>query len=533
MILIVDDRPENIFSLKKLLELNQFAVDTASSGEDALRKILRNTYFLIILDVQMPGMDGFEVAEAVTGYSKSKDIPIIFLSAVNTEKRFIARGYTSGAIDYVTKPFDPDILLLKVKTFYRLHQQTRELNETQKTLREEIEVRKQAQAELHQSVEELRSILETIPQVAFTSDAEGHIEFVNRYWYQFSFGMDMYPQTPPEEPSIGDYIARTVGAGAQTSTEIQIRPLKSEEYRVHLFTMTPVKKGDQILKWVGIFTDIHEQKMANQVLEQRVQERTQELMQSNRELEASNHELQQFAYVASHDLKEPLRKIQVFSHLVKGKYLSGNNEAINYMDRLINSSDRMIMLITDVLNYSKLSINAEFIPTNINSILQEIIEDSELLIHEKQAQVEVDEIPVLDVIPAQIRQVFQNIISNALKFTNKDKQPEIRITADLLAEKDADSPIHPEGNYCRITVSDNGIGFNEIYVDKIFAIFQRLHSREEYEGTGIGLAIVKKIVETHNGIIVVRSEEGKGSSFTLVLPVKQTSSEHKAQNNGQ
>ena len=533
MILIVDDRPENIFSLKKLLELNQFTVDTASSGEDALRKILKNTYFLIILDVQMPGMDGFEVAEAVTGYSKSRDIPIIFLSAVNTEKRFIARGYSSGAIDYVTKPFDPDILLLKVKNFYKLHQQTRELNEIQKTLREEIEVRKQAQAQLHQSVEELRSTLESIPQIAFKSDAEGNIEFVNRYWYQFSFGMDMFPQTPPGSPTIADLIQRAVGSGIQTITEIQIRPLKSEEYRVHLFTMTPVKKDDRITKWVGICTDIHEQKMVNHVLEQRVQERTQELMLSNQELEASNHELQQFAYVASHDLKEPLRKIQVFSHLVKQKFLADNPDAINYMDRLINSSDRMIMLITDVLKYSKLSITADFVPTDINEILREIIEDSELLIQEKQAVIEADPIPVLEVIPAQIRQVFQNIISNALKFSSKNEQPVIRITAELVKKKDAASPADPSGNYCRIKVTDNGIGFNEIYADKIFAIFQRLHSREEYEGTGIGLAIVKKIIETHDGLVIARSEEGKGSSFILVLPVKQNCSDNKVQNNGQ
>jgi DNA-binding response OmpR family regulator len=121
--------------LQKLLELNHFKVDTAASGEDALKKILKNTYFLIILDVQMPGMDGFEVAEAIAGYSKSKDIPIIFLSAINKEKRFITKGYSSGAIDYVTKPFDPDILLLKVKTFYRLHEQTQTLNDIQKVLR--------------------------------------------------------------------------------------------------------------------------------------------------------------------------------------------------------------------------------------------------------------------------------------------------------------------------------------------------------------------------------------------------------------
>jgi signal transduction histidine kinase len=145
MILIVDDTPENLYSLAKILELNGFAVDTASSGEDALKKILKNSYFLIILDVQMPGMDGFEVAETISGYSKTKDIPIIFLSAVNTDKKFITKGYASGGLDYVTKPFDPDILLLKVKTFYRLYQQNQELTKIQAALLTEIESRKEAE----------------------------------------------------------------------------------------------------------------------------------------------------------------------------------------------------------------------------------------------------------------------------------------------------------------------------------------------------------------------------------------------------
>ena len=145
MILIVDDISENIYSLKKLLELNGFPVDTAQSGEEALKKILKNSYFLIILDVQMPGMDGFEVAETISGYSKTKDIPIIFLSAVNTDKKFITKGYASGGLDYITKPFDPDILLLKVKTFYRLYEQNQELTKTQSALLTEIESRKEAE----------------------------------------------------------------------------------------------------------------------------------------------------------------------------------------------------------------------------------------------------------------------------------------------------------------------------------------------------------------------------------------------------
>ena len=152
MILIVDDKPENIFSLKTILELHSFPTDTALSGEEALKKILRHSYALIILDVQMPGMDGFEVAEAITGSSKARDIPIIFLSAANTEKKFITKGYSSGGMDYITKPIDPDILLLKVKTFYRLYEQNRELNRIQASLRSEIEFRKKVEGELQDAM---------------------------------------------------------------------------------------------------------------------------------------------------------------------------------------------------------------------------------------------------------------------------------------------------------------------------------------------------------------------------------------------
>lgn len=145
MILIVDDAPENIISLKKVLEVNGFEVDTASSGEEALKKILKNSYVLIILDVQMPEMDGFEVAEAISGYSKAKETAIIFLSAASANVNLITRGYSSGGLDYISKPVDMNILLLKVKTFYRIYEQSRALNEMQTKLLEEIEFRKEAE----------------------------------------------------------------------------------------------------------------------------------------------------------------------------------------------------------------------------------------------------------------------------------------------------------------------------------------------------------------------------------------------------
>lgn len=162
MILIVDDRPENILPLKKILELHRFSVDTATSGEEALKKVLNTAYAVIILDVQMPDMDGFEVASAIAGFSRARDTSIIFLSAVNTEKKFITKGYTTGGVDYLTKPVDPDILVLKVKTLQKLYEQQQELRAAQDSLRKEVEVRKQAQEALNERMQELQAVLASL-----------------------------------------------------------------------------------------------------------------------------------------------------------------------------------------------------------------------------------------------------------------------------------------------------------------------------------------------------------------------------------
>lgn len=521
MILIVDDKPENIFSLKILLETNGFEVDTALSGEDALKKILRTVYALVILDVQMPEMDGFEVAEAMMGYSKAKNIPIIFLSAVNTEKNFIAKGYASGGIDYVTKPFDPDILMLKVRTFYRLYEQTRELHETQIALKLEIEVRKNAQQEQYKKAQELQTIIECIPQIAFTANADGVIEYVNEGWYVYSDHKKTFPvvyNTPP----LTEYWDRVVRSGEAFYMEVCLVRQDNKELRYHLLRVMPVKQDEVVVKWVGTFTDIHEQKQANEVLEQKVQERTHELSDINRELEISNADLQQFASVASHDLKEPLRKIQVFSSIVRERYKNElNKEVVDYFDKIIASSDRMARLINDLLVFSRLSVNSLFEKTDLNEVISNILTDLEIMIGEKQATIIVEQLPSLEVIPGQIRQVFQNLISNALKFSADGVASVIEITQDIVKDMHIDSMPDRHGAYCRISVKDNGIGFNELYLEKIFTIFQRLNPNGKYEGTGIGLAIAKKIIDKHNGIISARSRENEGAEFIVILPLQQ------------
>ena len=520
MVLIVDDKHENIFSLKSLLTLHNFEVDTAESGEEALKKILHNSYSLIILDVQMPGMDGFEVAETISGFGKAKDTPIIFLSAVNTDKKFITRGYTSGGTDYVTKPVDPDVFLLKVKTFYKISEQTRELKKMQESLQKEVELRKMAQQEQAESMQELRAVMESLPQIAFTVNKEGQIEYVNEKWYEYSEQKGAFPVPHRDDEYVCLDWEKAFAKGQEFISEIRIKKVKATKFRYYLLRITPIKNSDSIVKWVGTFTDIHRQKTLNDILEHRVKQRTRDLLVKNKELSMSNHELQQFAWVASHDLKEPLRKIQTFNYLVREKYLGQNEEAIPYLDRAIRSSKRMSDLIDNLLQYSRLSAAPLFEKTDLNIVLKEIVSDLEVAIEEKRATVEVGLMPELEAVPSQIRQVFQNLVSNALKFSKDNTPPVVKISSEYIEEKNPDSPGAASGPYSRIVISDNGIGFDEKFIDRIFVIFQRLHTRDTYEGTGIGLAITKKIIERHNGLITAKSKENEGTSFILILPIR-------------
>jgi signal transduction histidine kinase/DNA-binding response OmpR family regulator len=519
MILIVDDKRENIFALKSVLEVHDFRVDTALSGEEALKKVLNTTYALIILDVQMPTMDGFEVAEAISGYKKAQHTPIIFLSAVNTHKKFIAKGYTSGAVDYLTKPVDADILMLKVKNFYRLHEQTMALQQAKQELQKEVETRKQAEVALNKTVKELHTILETIPQIAFTATTDGTIEYVNEQWFEYSSEKKQLPLSCTNDVDIVEKWNEAVASGKELELEVRIKNLKTGEYRYHLLRAIPVVADGQIVKWVGTFTDINHQKSLNEVLEQKVDERTKELQEMNKELEDSNHDLQQFASVASHDLKEPLRKIQVFSNIIKERHLLNESKNLNsYLDKVILSSARMNRLINDLLNYSRLSEAGLFELHDLNKIVHEILSDLELLITEKKAIINVGELPEAEVVPGLMRQLFQNLISNALKFSKADERPVISITSEIV-EEGVDASDVP---CCRIKIIDNGIGFDEKYVSKIFTLFQRLNSREKYEGTGIGLAIAKKIMDKHHGTITATSKENEGATFIITLPLKQS-----------
>jgi light-regulated signal transduction histidine kinase (bacteriophytochrome) len=235
-------------------------------------------------------------------------------------------------------------------------------------------------------------------------------------------------------------------------------------------------------------------------------------------LRRSNRELEQFASVAAHDLQEPLRKIQAFGDRLQTRAASVlDGQSKDYLERMLNSATRMRSLINDLLTFSRITTKAQpFVPIDLERIVKEVVSDLEVRILQTGGRVERYPLPVVEGDAVQMRQLFQNLIGNALKFRKPDEPPVVTLEATNL------------GSFVEVTVRDNGIGFEEVYLDRIFEVFQRLHSRQEYEGTGMGLAICKKIVEGHGGSITAKSAPGGGATFIVKLPI-----EHKGKQNGE
>jgi signal transduction histidine kinase len=289
------------------------------------------------------------------------------------------------------------------------------------------------------------------------------------------------------------------------------------------FVRTEIKENEQVMGAVLVFKDITERKRAQDAL-----------AQNAAELARSNAELEQFAFVASHDLQEPLRKIQAFGDRLKTK-CNGTlaEEARDYLDRMQSASARMRMLIDDLLAFSRVIRSGEpFVRVDLAVAVKDVLSDLELRMEKSGAQVEVGDLPTIDADATQMRQLLLNLIGNSLKFQPPGATPVVKIQGRIVGgEPGTDTALlrpapgegldSPPGRCCEISVQDNGIGFEEKYADKIFAVFQRLHGRTEYEGTGVGLAVCRRITDRHHGTITARSKPGEGATFIVTLPVSQ------------
>lgn len=483
MVLIVDDKKENLLSLKSLLTLHGYEVHAAESGEEALKNVLHYNYSLIILDVQMPGMDGFEVAEMISGYSKTNEIPIIFLSAVNTDKKFITKGYSSGAIDYITKPIDPDVFLLKVNSLFKLYEQKRELNRMQDTLRSEIEFRKKAQEDSQVKAQELVSILESIPQIAFTTAPDGKIDYCNNEWANYAGSCDLFPVVHPGEPTIEELITRMARDRKPLECEVQLKKPGTLEYRYFLLRTVPVYKDDEIMKWVGTFTDIEDQKLAIKRKDE-------------------------FISVASHELKTPLSSMKGYIQLLERSLQPGQPGHL-YVTRSLVQINKLDNLIADLLDISKMEsgkLKLDMEDFHFGEMLNNAVEtisqtypDYNIEIHgSSDVTVRGDQV--------RLEQVVLNYLSNAVKYSPREKKVIVHSAS-------------VDGNRLEVRVKDFGIGIAKEDQPFVFDKFYRTtQSSNHFQGLGLGLYICADILQRHGAEYGVDSEPGEGSEFYFRIP---------------
>ena len=395
-LLVVDDREDNLFSIETILEKDNYTIVKASSGRAALKVLLQQHDFtLILMDVQMPDMNGFETASLIYEREKLRHIPIIFITAHNHGEEKMYEGYKMGGVDFIYKPINPELLRYKVSVFVELYQKTHQLL-------------------AHES--------------------------------------------------------KLIAANRKLEKEVEERKITEEKIRLL----------------------------------------NQQLVENNLQLKNTIEELDRFAYVASHDLQEPLRKILVFSDKIQTKYKSSiDEEMYRNLEKIVRASERMQSLINDLLRFSRqTTTNEDFTLLPLNDLIQDVLTDMEIEIEKTSASVQVGNLPQIWAIPSQMRQLFQNLISNAIKFRKPNDLPVIQVTAD-----------DQRTDRFRIIIQDNGIGFDPKYADEIFMVFKRLHSYHEFEGSGVGLSICKKIIDRHNGMIRAESKVGSGSRFIIDFPV--------------
>ena len=405
-ILLVDDREDNLLSIEAILAPSGYQFVKANSGRQALKVLLAEFDFAIILmDVKMPNLNGFETAALIYEREKLRHIPIIFITANNYGDENIFKGYQSGAIDYIFKPFNPDVLRAKVSVLIDLYRKNRLLLEQEQKL---IAINKSLERE-----------------IAERKNSEEKVKQLNR-----------------------------------------------------------------------------------------------KLLENIANLESANKDLERFAFMASHDLQEPLRKIRMFSDRLLTKSTNISEDDAKLVNRIQQAAERMQVLIVDILSFSKVSNDrSAFVESDLNTVIKDVLTDMEDEINSNNATISVQPLPTLLVRPTLMRPLFHNLIGNALKYRKKDEDVSIEIRSEVsfgISDRDKNFV----NKYCRIFIKDNGIGFDQKYADEIFGMFRRLHHNGEYSGTGVGLALCKKIAELHHGFISARGKINEGATFIVSFPLK-------------
>jgi PAS domain S-box-containing protein len=397
----------------------------------------------------------------------------------------------------------------------------------------DITQQKQFESLLKEREERFRNLANNAPMFVWMTDEQAQVKYANNELLKYvgiekaeDFMANTWEQMthPDDIAHVYEIYSESLANPKPFDIEVRFKEAASGEYNYFLFKAVPIFEREVFTGFIGTAINIHKQKLFTEELERLVEERTHSLQEANKKLENSNQELERFAYVASHDLQEPLRKVKAFGDMLKTRYRGNLGEdGADLIDRMQSASYRMKNLIEDLLAYSRVTaLMKPHEQINLNQVIGEVLNDMETTIKEKNATVELPKLPNIMGDELQLRQLFQNLLSNAIKFAKPDVPSLVRIECDVVKGKESGFDVRfkdGERKFLYLSISDNGIGFEPLYVDKIFQIFQRLHGRSEYEGSGIGLSIVKKVMENHNGYIKAEGQSNVGATFKMLFPM--------------
>ncbi|MBD0319829.1 MAG: response regulator [Gemmatimonadetes bacterium] len=538
-ILAVDDRPENLFALEAILEPLGHTLVRANSGEEALRQVLQQDFACILLDVQMPGMNGFETAQLIKSRERSRLTPIIFLTAISKDEAFIFEGYSVGAVDYMFKPFNPDILRSKVAVFIDLYLKTQQLQEQERRLRdsERREMELRHQGELQASEARMAEIVSSAMEAIITFDGAGRITLFNAAAERM-FGVSRAEAAgkPVHQFFEPDFDSESLDAICAEGREDGEKEGPAPTPRSRALTGTrpggesfPVEASLSCLQleeervFTVIARDVSERKRAEEALRQQavsLAQTSEQLKQLNEQLQARQRELEaamsarsRFYASMSHELRTPINAILGYSSLLLDNiYGELNEQQSRGIERANKAARHLLELVNDILDLSKIEagkVDLEIQTATFPDVIQDLFITVRPLADEHGSELALDPCPdpVTVVTDARrVRQILLNLLSNAIKFG--EGKP---ITV-LCRARD-------EGGVM-VSVIDRGRGIPEEDRDKIFDEFVQLQQPDPQQGTGLGLPISRRLAELLEGSLVVESRVGEGSTFTLSLPAK-------------
>jgi PAS domain S-box-containing protein len=513
-ILLVDDRADKLLALQAILSNLDQNVVVARSGKEALRHLLQTEFAVILLDVSMPGMDGFETAALIRKRPATEHTPIIFVTSMHQSENGMARGYQLGAVDYILTPIVAEVLRTKVSVFVDLYKRTQEIKRQGERLRQLEEAaftRRLNEAVDRLEAETKRNRFFTLaPDMLGIGNFDGHLLQVNSAWEKtLGYSDDDLKSAPAFEFVHPD--DRSVAA-EKAGTLIQGLPIDYFEVRI--------RHKDGSYRWIGwTAAAFHAEKLVymfgrdvtpRKANEQKIESLNWQLRQRVQQLTETNKELEAFCYSISHDLRAPLRAMHGFSQaLLSDHSESLNDEGQHYVERIAHSAKYMDSMLRDLLDYSRLTLcDLPVMRLDLEHELVEVLKNLEQEIASKQAVIDIklnERHAVAH--PATFRQVFWNLVTNALKFVPRDRPPKVQVRSEVT------------GANVRISVTDNGIGIPAEHCERVFNLFERLHRDPAFPGTGVGLAVVRRAIERMGGHVGVESEPNVGSTFWVELPV--------------